>query len=287
MIERGLIMDNQIKVKNYTKRYVIWTYAVFWIGILFAVGLYLLSNSELLMSLSTIPLSWIPTIVLFVMFNKLISNASRKEWLKENFKTKVNIKLVLITTLIFVLSIVLTYLIMICYNDAVLSLKDATISFWGVVVEIIVCTITGATGEELGWRGYLQRHFEAKENGEVLKPALKVGLIWCFWHTLLWFVSGTGFGVWYLISYIATFIILNMCLSLIIAICYKKCRNIFIPMWIHFLSNVTMSLAAPYFSTSSAIIEAKWILSALYIVVTLLFVLWYKRKEKDIEKQKI
>ena len=121
----------------------------------------------------------------------------------------------------------------------------------------------------------------------VLKSALKVGLIWCFWHTLLWFVSGTGFGTWYLISYIATFIILNMCLSLIIAICYKKCRNIFVPMWIHFLSNVTMSLAAPYFSTSSAIIEAKWILSALYIVVTLLFVLWYKRKEKDIEQQKI
>ena len=80
-------MDNQIKVKNYTKRYVIWTYAVFWIGILIAAGLYLLSNSELVMSLSTIPLSWIPTIVLFVMFNKLISNASRKEWLKENFKT--------------------------------------------------------------------------------------------------------------------------------------------------------------------------------------------------------
>ena len=280
-------MDNQIKVKNYTKRYVIWTYAVFWIGILIAAGLYLLSNSELVMSLSTIPLSWIPTIVLFVMFNKLISNASRKEWLKENFKTKVNIKLVLITTLIFVLSIVLTYLIMICYNDAVLSLKEATVSFWGVVVEIIVCTITGATGEELGWRGYLQRHFEKKENGDVLKSALKVGLIWCFWHTLLWFVSGTGFGTWYLISYIATFIILNMCLSLIIAICYKKCRNIFVPMWIHFLSNVTMSLAAPYFSTSSAIIEAKWILSALYIVVTLLFVLWYKRKEKDIEQQKI
>ena len=77
-------MDNQINVKNHTKRYVIWTYAVFWIGILFAVGLYLLSNSELVMSLSTIPLSWVPTIVLFVMFNKLISNASRKEWLKEN-----------------------------------------------------------------------------------------------------------------------------------------------------------------------------------------------------------
>jgi membrane protease YdiL (CAAX protease family) len=287
VIERGLIMDNQIKVKNYTKSYVIWTYAVFWIGILIAAGLYLLSNSELVMSLSTIPLSWIPTIVLFVMFNKLISNASRKEWLKENFKTKVNIKLVLITTLIFVLSIVLTYLIMICYNDAVLSLKEATVSFGGVVIEIIVCIITGATGEELGWRGYLQRHFEEKENGDVLKSALKVGLVWCFWHTLLWFVSGTGFGTWYLISYIATFIILNMCLSLIIAICYKKCRNIFVPMWIHFLSNVTMSLAAPYFSTSSAIIEAKWILSALYIVVTLLFVLWYKRKEKDIEQQKI
>ncbi len=271
-------MDNQIKVKNYTKRYVIWTYSIFWVGVLIAGALLLISKNEMIANIATIPLSWIPTIVLFVMFKRLIPNTSRKLWIKENFSSKINIKIVLITTLVLILSGVLTYVIMWGYNDAVLNLTDVKLSFGDILLEIIVCVITGATGEELGWRGYLQNHFEDKDNGNVINSALKVGLIWCFWHTPLWFVSATGSGVWFLIGYIATFIIENMCLSMIIAICYNQCKNIFIPMWIHFLSNITLSIMAYYFSTNASVIEGQIWMSVFYILMTSLFVLWHKKK---------
>ena len=50
--------------------------------------------------------------------------------------------------------------------------------------------VTGATGEELGWRGFLlprlQRRFSA------LASSLIVGVVWALWHLPLWFVPGQG-----------------------------------------------------------------------------------------------
>ena len=67
-------------------------------------------------------------------------------------------------------------------NSDVLSLKSANMSLGFVITETLVCILSGATGEELGWRDYLQKYFEDKNNGNVIKSALQVGLIWCFWH---------------------------------------------------------------------------------------------------------
>jgi uncharacterized protein len=42
--------------------------------------------------------------------------------------------------------------------------------------------LIGAFGEELGWRGFLQRILEGRAN--VLLASLLVGLLWGFWHVL-------------------------------------------------------------------------------------------------------
>ena len=272
-------MNSNDKIKNYTIRYIIVTYIAFWLGILFFGGIYLLTNNELFMSFAIILLSWTPTLVLLIMFKKLIPNKTRKNYIKESFSQKINIKILITTAIAFIFSIILTYLLMLNNND-VLSLKSGNLSFVFIISEILVCILSGATGEELGWRGYLQNHFEEKNNGNVIKSALKVGLIWSFWHIPLWFVSASG-TVIFLLNYIATFIITNICLSIVIAICYKHCRNLFIPMWIHFLANITLSLASPFFTSDSSIIVAKWILSLFYIGITILFVVWYKTKYKS------
>ncbi len=272
-------MNSNDKMKNYAKRYVVATYIAFWIGILLAAGIYLLTNSDLFMKIATVVLSWIPTLVLLVMFKKLMPETSRKNYIKESFSQKINIKIVITTAVVFILSIVLTYLLMLGNND-VLGLNSGNVSLGFVVTEILVCILSGATGEELGWRCYLQKHFEEKNNGNVINSALKVGLIWCFWHIPLWFLSAAS-SVSFLLNYIATFIISTMCLSLIIAICYKHCRNLFIPIWIHFLANITLSLASPFFTSNSVIIIAKWILALFYVAITIFFVLWYKTKYKS------
>ena len=271
-------MNTNSKIKNYTLRYIVSTYVVFWLGILLLGGIYLLTNSDLFMEFAIVFLSWIPTFVLLIMFKKLIPNTTRKNYIKEAFSQKINVKIIIITTIGFISSIIFTYLLMVKNTD-VLNLKSANLSLGFVITETLVCILSGATGEELGWRGYLQKHFEDKNNGNVIKSALQVGLIWCFWHIPLWFMSAAS-SLTFLLNYILTFIISNICLSVIMAICFKYCRNLFVPMWIHFLANITLSLATPFFISECVIIIAKWILSLFYIVMTTLFIVWYKTKYK-------
>lgn len=272
-------MKNEIKSKNYVSRYIATTYIVFWIGVLLVGGIFLLTNNDLVASVGTIPLSWIPTIILLIMFGKLLPGKKRKEWIKETFSSKINIVIVFITLTAFVLSVVLTYVIMFYVSEDVPSINSNLSSFGSVIVAVILSIVTGATGEELGWRGFLQRHYEEQNGGNVLKGAFKVGLVWSLWHIPLWFTSASGDSVWFLLNHIVTFFIQCMCLSLIIAVCYKRCRNIFIPMWIHFLSNVTMNLISPYFTTSVAIMGGKALLTVFYILIAGAFVLWHRKVE--------
>lgn len=63
--------------------YIAVTYIVFWLGILLTGGIYLLSKNDMVMTLGTILLSWVPTIVVLIFFNKLVPNANRKDWIKK------------------------------------------------------------------------------------------------------------------------------------------------------------------------------------------------------------
>jgi membrane protease YdiL (CAAX protease family) len=59
-----------------------------------------------------------------------------------------------------------------------------------LLTSLVLSTITGAMGEELGWRGFLlprlQRRFDA------LSSSLIVGVIWALWHLPLWLLPGYG-----------------------------------------------------------------------------------------------
>jgi membrane protease YdiL (CAAX protease family) len=62
----------------------------------------------------------------------------------------------------------------------------------GTVLSLVVIEIvTGATGEELGWRGFLQLRLQEKL--APLPASLVVGVIWAAFHLPLWTVPG---GPW-------------------------------------------------------------------------------------------
>ena len=271
-------MSKTITQKNYTTKYITLTYIAFWLGVLIIGGLFLLTNASWLTDFATIPLSWIPTIVLLVMFNKLIPNSTRKQWVKKSFSAKVNIRIVLFSALAFILSIVLTYLIMLCYNSDVTKITFNSSTIITILSAFVMSAITGATGEELGWRGYLQNYYETQYGGNVIKASLKVGLVWTLWHIPLWLTSTADQSVWFMLNHIITFSIQCMSLAIIIAICYKHCRNIFIPMWIHFLSNFTMAIVSPYFTTSTAIMNGKCWLALFYSIIAFMCILWHRKQ---------
>lgn len=260
--------------------YIAVTYIVFWLGILLTGGIYLLSQNDMVMTLGTILLSWVPTIVVLIFFNKLVPNANRKDWIKEAFTSKIKIGMVAAVTLAFALSMVFTYIIVFYRNGDVSIIDFKSLSIRSIALTVFYGIITGATGEELGWRGYLQRYFEENSNGNVIKSSLKVSLVWSFWHAPLWFISSAGQPMDYLLNYIITFIILNICASIIIAICYNYCRNLFIPMWIHFISNLSMSLVSPYFTSNSSIMESKCWLVLFYLLIAISFALWDKMRHR-------
>ena len=51
-----------------------------------------------------------------------------------------------------------------------------------------MCIITGATGEELGWRGFLLPRLQSKYGA--LLSSILVGLIWACWHIPYWPIPG-------------------------------------------------------------------------------------------------
>lgn len=263
--------------------YIAVTYIVFWLGILLTGGIYLLSKNDMVMTLGTILLSWVPTIVILIFFNKLVPNANRKDWIKEVFASKIKTGMLAAVTLAFALSIVFTYIIVFNHNGDVSIIDFKTLSISSIAFNVFYGIITGATGEELGWRGYLQRYFEENSSGNVIKSSLKVSFVWSFWHTPLWFVSSAGQPMDYLLNYIITFIILNVCVSIIIAICYNYCRNLFIPMWIHFIYNLFVSLVSPYFTSNSSMIESMWCLVLFYLLIAMSFALWDKMRHRILE----
>lgn len=57
-----------------------------------------------------------------------------------------------------------------------------------LLISFLLCLITGAMGEELGWRGFMLPRLQARFNA--LVSGLIVGIVWAFWHLPLWYLPG-------------------------------------------------------------------------------------------------
>lgn len=76
------------KKKNYTKLLIIYVYVFFWAFLLLAGGVILLFGNKVPMQLFFVIGSWIPTIVLLIMFEKLLPQTTRKGFLKKYLDLK-------------------------------------------------------------------------------------------------------------------------------------------------------------------------------------------------------
>ena len=285
MTEKNSNVCLQSKKSNYIKKYVITTYLVFWGAIMLVGILFILcGQKKSVMNWGTVVASWVPTIILMCYFDKLFPDIKRCDWIKNAFRSRLKVGMLLFVTVCIAAAVVGTYVITV-QNNSTLSFDDLK----GITVHSLIPTIffaitQGATGEEAGWRGFLQGHFEKKYNGNLLKSALVVGVIWSFWHTPLWFI--TGLPPVQMLIYIGTFIVGNLCLSVIIAVCYEYCRNLIVPMWIHFLSNVLSTIIEPYVGDVKSVLMARCWLAVFYITIAIIFALWYLiRQPKNAENQ--
>lgn len=110
-----------------------------------------------------------------------------------------------------------------------------------------------------------------KEDGRFKSCVIgRCGLVWSFWHTPLWFV--TGLQAEKLLLYIVTFIIGNPSLATVIAVSYHRCNNMAIPMWIHFISNAAGTLLAAGIDQA---LEFRCWGVLFYVVAAVAFAVWH------------
>lgn len=260
---------NIIKSKNYVIQYVIYTYLLFGL-LLFTLGgiaTVIFHGTPLVMRWLIAITAWTPTYVLLLMFKKIYPDSTVRFFYKKAFNVKLNFRLLITTTIIqtiiFVSSV---YMISIHRNVTIINLLD--LSFSTIMSALFFTLIQGPAGEESGWRGYLLPEIEKKIG--IVKSSLVVSLIWSFWHAPIWFLD-TGYHGIVLIKYITVFVICITSLGFIIGICFHICKNLFIPIWIHFLFNF---FGETYISSKVELVA--WY-ALFYFIVAIGFFLWHKR----------
>ena len=268
MISSMELKKKMKKTKNYMFLYIVYTYGLFalLLIVLGGIGTILFNGTPLVMKWVVSITAWTPTYVFLLMFKKLYPDSTLKEFYKNAFSKKINIRLLatttLIQTIIFLLSV---YMISVQNGVSVFSLLNFSNEV--IIPTLFIILIQGPTGEETGWRGYLQPAIEEKFG--VVKGSLIVGLIWAFWHAPIWFL-GTGYYGTELLKYIIEFFISIASLGFIIGLCYHYCKNLFIPIWMHFVLNFLSQTC-----TGSQLDMVTWY-AVFYLITAIGFALYHK-----------
>jgi len=213
--------------------------------------------------------SWTPTFALLFLFKKLYPNGSIKEFYVNAFNPRLNWKIITFITIIQLINFICIVLFLSLKNNVTFNnLLD--LSLQTIMMGFIWTLVSGATGEESGWRGYLQ-HSIQKGFG-VIKASIIVGLIWGFWHAPLWFMG--GFSDIELIWYIPVFMTALVSVSIIIGICYNYCKNLLIPIWIHFMFNFGFSVFTGDLTDTRI---GFTFYTILYVITAFGYIIWHKK----------
>lgn len=260
-----------LKLKMIDKmwQYVVYTYLLFWFMALGIGGIatFVFEASPLVMRFIIILSSWAPTITLLIMLRKLKPDSTIRSFYKNAFREKLNFKVFSIAALLIVgIFLVSAWFLSLFEQTAISAQLDFVIT--ALLGNILITALQGASGEESGWRGYLMPEMEKRYG--FIKGNLVLGLVWAFWHLPLWFVS-TDYSGMQLLLYIVSFIVGITAFSTIIGVFMKKCNNLLLAFWMHFLFNFTFI----FFIGENAYLLI--FLALLYTVAAIAFVAVYPR----------
>lgn len=250
-------------------KYVIITYLLFWVMVLGICGTASLvfHASPLTMGILANVTAWSPTFALLFMFKKLRPGMTIKEFYKDAFSGELKVRLFILIPVVVCGAMLMSVIILAVIQHRAFS-SYFSLGIYSLPLSVLLSLLSGPTGEESGWRGYLR--IELNRKYSFLKGSLLQGLIWTFWHTVLWFVD-SDFMDWQMPVYIISNIIVMTSLVIIMNIVLEKYNNLIYAIWIHLCFNL------PY-SFLQADILYYIIMSVIFPVVAVLF--WQMRKKK-------
>ncbi len=251
--------------------YVIFAYLLFWIMVMVLGGsAAMVFNAPPALQRAVEALcAWAPTIAFLAMFRKLIPGANLKAFMAKVFRPKLRFDLMLAGGVAVVLSSIIPLFILSVSKGqpftSFFSLKG-----YSLPVTLLLCLFAGPLGEELGWRGYLRVALDKKYG--FIKASLVAGVIWAFWHAILWFVGVAFMGDeigWPFVIYIISNIVVMTSLVIIMNVVMNKSENLIYAIWIHLCYNVVF-----YHLVNVDYVYFAW-LTLFYAVTGALFLLYH------------
>ena len=226
---------NQMNL-NYLKRYIISSYILVWMLIIFVAGpvSLLFHAPPVVMWIVRNIIAWSPSYLLLIGWKYFRPDENRTVFIKRCFSGKVSLFPLLCSFIItFGISILSLFVYSLMTQKTMFSyINLGTIS---LPLSIFLSFTSGPTGEELGWRGFMREEFNKKYN--FLKSSIYQGLVWCFWHTLLWVVD-SKFTDWRAVPYIIANIVVITSITVLMNIILEKYNNLIYSIFMHFGFNI-------------------------------------------------
>lgn len=217
------------------KKYVITTYLVFWamvLGICGSASMIFHAPPVIMRILSNI-CAWSPTFVLFFLWKRLRPEQSWKEFVLSQFESRISWSL-----LFFLVAVIAGGS---CFSVFLLSVMQQrsfssyfAMGEYSFAASALFSFFSGPTGEELGWRGYLREELEKKYS--FVGAALLQGMIWTFWHMVLWFVDSDFSGI-QLLAYGLSNLIVMTSIVFVMNTVLQRHKNLIASIMIHFTFN--------------------------------------------------
>lgn len=221
---------------NYLKRYIIGSYILVWMLIIFVAGpvSLLFHAPPVVMWIVRNIIAWSPSYLLLIGWKYFRPDENRTVFIKRCFSGKVSLFPLLCSFIItFGISILSLFIYSLMTQKTMFSyINLGTIS---LPLSIFLSFTSGPTGEELGWRGFMREEFNKKYN--FLKSSIYQGLVWCFWHTLLWVVD-SKFTDWRAVPYIIANIVVITSITVLMNIILEKYNNLIYSIFMHFGFNI-------------------------------------------------
>lgn len=249
---------------NYLKKYIISSYILVWILIIFVAGTasLIFHAPPVIMWIVRNLIAWSPTYLLLLGWKHFRPDEKRIAFVKRCFSGKVKLSTLLLSfVLTFGISVLSLFLYSVMTGKSMLSYIN--LGTTALPFSIFLSLTSGPTGEELGWRGFMREEFNKKYG--FLKSSVCQGLVWCFWHTLLWVVD-SEFTDWRAIPYVISNIVVITSITILMNIFLERYNNLLYSVLLHFGFNILYV----FLDADIGFFE---ILTVLYLVITPIAVL--------------
>lgn len=221
---------------NYLKKYIISSYILVWALIIFVAGTASLvfHAPPVIMWIVRNLIAWSPTYLLLLGWKHFRPDETRTAFIKRCFSGKVKrLPLLCSFALTFGISVLALFIFSVITGKPMLSYISLGSS--ALPLSIFLSFTSGPTGEELGWRGFMREEFNKKYG--FLKSAVCQGLVWCFWHALLWVVD-SEYTDWRAVPYVISNIVVITCMTVLMNIFLERQNNLIYSVLLHFGFNI-------------------------------------------------